>query len=122
MSERGGAVVNAASTACTIASTGTGCRGAIKTRLPHLAEQLLGSLAPAPQVNAVALAVVRSTSDAALDEDRNQEMTRRYSLQRLGIATNGSGTLAFIPSDEDGWITSQTLFVDGGLTVGGGDL
>ena len=38
-------------------------------------------------------------------------------MGRAGLAEEMAATVAFLLSDEAGYITGQTLFVDGGLTL-----
>jgi 3-oxoacyl-[acyl-carrier protein] reductase len=122
MADHGGAVVNVASIAGLIASTGTGFYGASKAMLMHLTKQLAFELAPQTRVNAVAPAVVKTKFAAALYEHREEALASRYPLQRLGMPADISGAVAFLLSDDAGWITGQTLVVDGGVTLAGGDL
>jgi 3-oxoacyl-[acyl-carrier protein] reductase len=122
MADHGGAVVNVASIAGLIASTGTGFYGASKAMLMHLTKQLAFELAPQTRVNAVAPAVVKTKFAAALYEHREEALASRYPFQRLGMPADISGAVAFLLSDDAGWITGQTLVVDGGVTLAGGDL
>ncbi len=51
---------------------------------------------------------------AGLGEEYLQTMTRAIPLGRLGAPEDVAHTMAFLASDEAGWITGQTLVVDGG--------
>jgi len=37
-----------------------------------------------------------------------------YPLKRLGVATDVSGPVAFLLSEDAAWVTGQTLLIDGG--------
>lgn len=121
MAGNGGAVVNVASIAGLIASPGVGFYGATKAMLMHLTKQLAFEMAPQTRVNAVAPAMVKTRFAAALYENREEQVAGRYPLQRLGTPTDVSAAVAFLLSDDAGWITGQTLVIDGGVTLAGGD-
>ncbi|OBH01562.1 SDR family oxidoreductase [Mycobacterium sp. E3247] len=121
MAGNGGAVVNVASIAGLIASPGVGFYGATKAMLMHLTKQMAFEMAPQTRVNAVAPAVVKTRFAAALYENREEQVAGRYPLQRLGTPTDVSAAVAFLLSDDAGWITGQTLVIDGGVTLAGGD-
>lgn len=121
MADNGGAVVNVASIAGLIASPGVGFYGATKAMLMHLTKQLAFEMAPGTRVNAVAPAVVKTRFASALYEDREDEVAGRYPLKRLGTPNDVSAAVAFLLSDDAGWITGQTLVIDGGVTLAGGD-
>jgi 3-oxoacyl-[acyl-carrier protein] reductase len=55
------------------------------------------------------------------DEARFQrEYLRRVPLRRAGTPSDQAAAVLFLASDDAGWITGQTLIVDGG-ELGGGD-
>jgi NAD(P)-dependent dehydrogenase (short-subunit alcohol dehydrogenase family) len=59
------------------------------------------------------------TGDA--DEARMQrEYLRRIPLRRAGTPRDQAAAVLFLASDDAGWVTGQTLIVDGG-EIGGGD-
>lgn len=117
---QGGAIVNLTSVAGLRPATGLGWYGATKAALMHLTAQLAAELAPAVRVNAIAPAVVRTRFGQPLFEGREEEVTNRYALRRLGEPEDVAAAAAFLASDEASWITGQTLVLDGGLTLAGG--
>jgi len=54
---------------------------------------------------------------AGLGDEYLQTMTRAIPLGRLGSPEDVAHAMAFLASDEAGWITGQTLIVDGGQTL-----
>jgi NAD(P)-dependent dehydrogenase (short-subunit alcohol dehydrogenase family) len=120
MGEHGGAVVNVASIAGLRASPGIGMYGVSKAGLIRLTTELASDLGPKIRVNAVAPAVVKTKFATALYEGREDQVSAAYPLKRLGVPEDVAGAVAFLLSDEAGWITGQTLVLDGGVSLGGG--
>lgn len=120
LGEHGGAVVNVASVAGLRPAPGIGFYGASKAMLAHLTEELAVELGPGVRVNAVAPAVVRTRFATALYAGREEQVAAAYPLGRLGEPADIGGVVAFLLSDDAGWITGQTVVVDGGLMLAGG--
>jgi NAD(P)-dependent dehydrogenase (short-subunit alcohol dehydrogenase family) len=120
MGEHGGSVVNVASVAGLRATPGIGLYGLTKAALVRLTTELAVELGPAIRVNAVAPAVVKTKFAAALYEGREEEVSARYPLKRLGVPQDVASAVAFLLSDQASWITGQTLVLDGGATLGSG--
>ncbi len=120
MQEHGGSVVNIASVAGVRPAPGIAMYGASKAMLSHLTEELAVELGPGIRVNAVAPAVVKTRFATALYEGREEQVAAQYPLKRLGVPEDIGGVVAFLLSDDAGWITGQTLVVDGGVTLTGG--
>ncbi|MFF0148828.1 NAD(P)-dependent dehydrogenase (short-subunit alcohol dehydrogenase family) [Amycolatopsis sulphurea] len=120
MGEHGGSVVNVASVAGLRASPGIGIYGVSKAALIRLTQEVADELGPRIRVNAVAPAVVKTKFATALYEGREEEVAKAYPLKRLGVPEDIAGAVAFLLSEEAGWVTGQTLVLDGGLTLGGG--
>ncbi|QWF84556.1 SDR family oxidoreductase [Amycolatopsis sp. CA-230715] len=120
MGEHGGAVVNVASIAGLRASPGIGMYGVTKAALIRLTVELAAELGPKIRLNAVAPAVVKTSFATALYEGREDEVAAAYPLKRLGVPEDIAGAVAFLLSEEAGWITGQTLVLDGGVSLGGG--
>lgn len=120
MGERGGAIVNVASIAGLRPAPGIAFYGVSKAAVVHLTEELAVELGPAIRVNAVAPAIVKTRFATALYEGREQEVAAPYALKRLGVPDDIGSVVAFLLSPDAGWMTGQTLVVDGGVLLAGG--
>ena len=120
MKEHGGAVVNVSSVSAVRPAPGIGFYGASKAMLISITELLAVELGPDIRVNAVAPAVVKTKFATALYEGREQEVAAAYPLKRLGVPEDIGSVVAFLLSEDAGWMTGQTLVVDGGVTLSGG--
>jgi len=118
--EHGGAVVNVASIAGLRPAPGIAFYGVSKAAVIHLTEELAWELGPNIRVNAVAPAVVKTRFATALYEGKEDEVSAAYPLKRLGEPDDIGSVVAFLLSKDAGWMTGQTLVVDGGVLLGGG--
>lgn len=116
----GGAIVNIASVAGQRPAPGIGTYGASKAALIHVTQELAVELGPNIRVNAVAPAVVKTKFAAALYEGREEEVTAPYPLKRLGQPDDIGSVVTFLLSEDAGWLTGQTITIDGGVLLGGG--
>lgn len=57
------------------------------------------------------------TSSYANDPDALRRVLKRYPLGRLGRPEDTAAAVAFLASEDTGWITGQTLVVDGGCMI-----
>ena len=94
-----------------------------KAALEGYAKTLALELAPKKiRVNVLQPALVRtaifdSTINAAMDEEKMNELVNSYPLG-IGEAIDVANALAFFMSDTSKWITGSFLKMDGGLTLG----
>jgi 3-oxoacyl-[acyl-carrier protein] reductase len=117
----GGRIVNISSGAgLTFSKTGIQAYAAAKAGLLGLTRQLAHELGPhGITVNAVAPGFVRSNPDTERQWERygrdgQEALVRGIALRRLGTPGDIASAVVFLASDEAGWITGQTLPVDGG--------
>jgi NAD(P)-dependent dehydrogenase (short-subunit alcohol dehydrogenase family) len=118
MRDNGGSILNIASVGGIRAGSPIGAYNASKAALIHLTRQLAIELGPKIRVNAIAPAVVKTKFAKALYEGREDEVSQDYPLKRLGVPEDTAKAAAFLLSDDAGWITGETLVVDGGVTLG----
>lgn len=116
----GGTIVNIASLAGISASPFIGAYGMSKAAMVNLTLQLAHEFAPQVRVNSIAPAVVKTKFAEALYEGREAEVVAGYPLARLGLPEDIGGAVAFLTSDQSGWITGQNLVVDGGIFLNAG--
>ncbi len=114
MSEHGGSVLFVASVAGLRSSPMIGGYGVSKAALINLTTQLAVELGPKVRVNAVAPAVVKTRFAEALYEGREEEVAAAYPVGRLGEPEDVGEAAAYLLGDGAGWVTGQTMVLDGG--------
>lgn len=114
MGEHGGSVVIVASVAGLKSSRMIGAYGVSKAALINLTTQLAVELGPKVRVNALAPAVVKTRFATALYEGREEQVARQYPVGRLGEPHDVGEAAAYLLGDGAGWVTGQTLVLDGG--------
>jgi 3-oxoacyl-[acyl-carrier protein] reductase len=68
-------------------------------------------------VNAVAPGIITTDMTADIPESRRAKQLDAIPLARFGTPEEVAGCVSFLASDAAGWITGQTLCVDGGLCM-----
>jgi 3-oxoacyl-[acyl-carrier protein] reductase len=116
----GGAVLNVASVGGVVPGPFIGAYNSSKAALIHLTRQLAQELGPKVRVNGIAPAVVKTNFAKALYEKDEAGLAARYPLKRLGLPDDTAKLAGFLLSDDAGWITGQTVVIDGGITTMGG--
>lgn len=125
-SRQGGRIVNIASDAGRVGSTGevvySGCKGATIAFGKALARELarnkvlINTVCPGPTDTPAMAAFIGSGEQGQKIRDA---MVRGVPLGRIGEPTDYAGMVAFLCSDDAGFITGQTISVSGGLTMHG---
>ncbi len=117
MGERGGAVVNVATLGGMSLHPGMGAYGATKAGLIHLTRYLAAECGPRVRVNAVAPGLVRTEQSRGAWEGKEARIGSALPSGRIGEAEDVAAAIAFLADPINGWITGETLVVDGGALV-----
>ncbi len=120
MKEHGGSVVNISSVGGLSTNPILGVYDVTKSALIHLSLQLAAELAPKVRVNVIAPGLVKTDFAQALWADgKGEKVADAYPLKRLGEPEDIAEAALFLADDaRSGWITGQTLVVDGGGLIG----
>lgn len=120
MEEHGGTILNIVSGGAFGVVPMVGWYGATKAALVHTTRQLANELAPKVRVNAISPGFIKSGMNRGTwERTSDEELALRSPLQRLGTPDDIAYAALFLVSDLAGWITGQTLTVDGGSSVSG---
>ena len=68
-------------------------------------------------INAVAPGFIETDMTAAIPEDHKSAMLNEIPLARFGAPADVARAAAFLAGESAGYITGQTLVVDGGMTM-----
>jgi 3-oxoacyl-[acyl-carrier protein] reductase len=116
----GGAVVNIASMSAGFPVPGTGIYSASKAALVSLTQSSALEFGPRIRVNAVAPGRISTEATAARRQDRAVEERTDGLIPagRSGEVDDVADVVCFLASRQARYVTGQTVYVDGGLTVG----
>ncbi|RLS76866.1 MAG: 3-oxoacyl-[acyl-carrier-protein] reductase [Planctomycetota bacterium] len=116
MQQRYGRIINVASISGLIGNAGQANYSASKAGLVGLTKTVAKELAGRKiTVNAVAPGFIASDMTAALGPALDEVVKARVPAKRLGEAWEIAEAVLFLASPSSGYITAQTLVVDGGL-------
>lgn len=118
MKQRGGRIINLASVVGVCGNPGqanyvaakAGVIGLTKTTAKELATRHI-------TVNAVAPGFISTDMTDKLDENVQTEMLKQIPLARFGAPEDISNVVVFLASEGAGYITGQTIQVDGGMVM-----
>ena len=116
-----GRIVNISSGAgLTVSLTGIQAYAAAKAGIISLTRQLCHELGPwGITVNCIAPGFVRSNANTerqwdAMGEQGQQALLKNIALKRLGTPQDIANGVLFFASDRSGWVSGQTMAIDGG--------
>lgn len=118
MKQRSGRIINMASVVGVAGNPGqanyvaakAGVIGLTKTTAKELSSRGI-------TVNAVAPGFIETDMTDALEGSVKDEMLKQIPLARLGRPEDIAATVKFLASEESGYITGQTIHVDGGMVM-----
>jgi NAD(P)-dependent dehydrogenase (short-subunit alcohol dehydrogenase family) len=117
MAEHGGTIINIASVGGLIVDPQIGYYNATKAAMLLMTRQLAYELGPKVRVNAIAPGVIKTELARAVWEAREQVLTAKLPLRRLGTVEDVANAALFLASDASSWMTGQALVLDGGATA-----
>ena len=116
---RWGRVINITSVVGEMGQAGQANYAASKAGLIGLTKSLARELASRTiTVNAVAPGYIETAMTAVLTEEQRTAMTSQIPLARAGTDRDIAAAVAFLASEEAGYITGHTLDVNGGMYMG----
>ncbi len=120
--EKYGKIVNIASVSAMKGggALGNALYGTTKAGVVAMTKGLARELAPLGiNVNAIAPAVVEtSMTESKLTPELREKLLERIPMGRLGKASDIASLVAFLASDVSGYITGETIVIDGGYLIG----
>jgi len=120
MMRKSGSIVNLSSIGAEFASRGQVNYAASKGGVNGLTRAMAKELASRKiRVNAVAPGMIETGMSAAVRALAGDQIKKVIPLRRIGQPEDIARVVAFLASDDAGYITGQILRVDGGLSLGG---
>lgn len=117
MREHGGSIVNVASIGGTYPVPRVGVYNVTKAAVIHMTKQMGLEMAPKVRINAVAPATIKTDFARAKYEGREQEVADAYPLKRLGKPEEIAEAVVMLLDGGFGWMTGQTIILDGGASL-----
>ena len=119
LKSRWGRVINITSVVGEAGQAGQANYAASKAGLIGLTKSLARELASRTiTVNAVAPGFIETAMTSVLTEEQRTAMTSHIPLARVGTDRDVAAAVAFLASEEAGYITGHTLDVNGGMYMG----
>lgn len=113
-----GRIVNIASTSGVVGNAGQANYAAAKAGLIGLTKTIARELGgKGITANVVAPGFIETDMTAILGDEIKAKVMQGMALRRLGNPDDIAAAVAYLTSDDAGFVTGQTLCVDGGLTM-----
>ncbi len=113
-----GRIVNIASTSGVVGNAGQANYAAAKAGLIGLTKTVAKELGgKGITANVIAPGFIETDMTANLPTEIKEGITKLMAIKRLGQVDDIAAAVAYVSSDEAGFLTGQTICVDGGLTM-----
>ncbi len=118
MKQRSGSIINMASVVGVSGNAGQANYAASKAGMIGLTKSAAKELASRGiTVNAVAPGFIETEMTEVLSDKLKEEMQRQIPLGKFGQPEDVANAVAFLASEDAGYITGQVLHVDGGMVM-----
>jgi 3-oxoacyl-[acyl-carrier protein] reductase len=115
---RAGRIINIGSIVGATGNAGQANYAAAKAGLIGMTKALAQEVASrGVTVNAVAPGFVATAMTDRLSEQQRAKLTESIPLGRIGKPEDVAAAVAYLASDEAGWVTGATLHVNGGMAM-----
>ena len=118
MKRRHGRIINISSISGLINNAGQANYASAKAGLVGLTKSVAKELAGRNiTCNAVAPGFIQTDMTAALSDKVRQAAQEQIPMKKMGLPEDVAAAVAFLASDEAGYITGQVFLVDGGMGI-----
>jgi len=118
MKKRFGRIVSIASIVGVTGNAGQANYAAAKAGLIGMSKSLAQEVATrGVTVNVVAPGFVKTAMTDALNEQQKAALLSRIPTQRMGTPEDIAAAVVYLASNEAGWVTGQTIHVNGGMAM-----
>lgn len=118
MKQRAGRIVNIASVVAVMGNPGQANYCASKAGMIGMSKSLAAEIASrGVTVNCVAPGFIKTAMTDALNEEQQKRITTNIPAARFGLPEDVAAGVVYLASDSAGYVTGQTLHINGGLLM-----
>ena len=115
---RYGRIINITSVIGTLGAAGQANYSASKAALIGMSKSLAQEVGSRSiTVNCIAPGFIETNMTADLNESRKNDILKSIILKRFGLPEDISSAVSFLASDSAGYITGQTIHINGGMLM-----